>query len=72
MSQVRILPGPLLLSKLTHTANADVATSDRQRNDRRLRDDARLLSAYETPAGCVWIITEADRSSTCVLLPSEY
>ena len=36
----------------------------------------RLLSAYRynptDPAAKVWIITEADRSSTCVLLPSEY
>ena len=33
---------------------------------------ARLLSAYDTPAGRLWIITEADRSATTVLLPSEY
>ena len=33
---------------------------------------ARLLSAYETEAGRIWILTEADRSATTVLLPSEY
>ena len=33
---------------------------------------ARLLSAYETKAGRLWVITEADRSATTVLLPSEY
>ena len=33
---------------------------------------ARLLSAYDTPGGRLWIITEADRSATTVLLPSEY
>ena len=33
---------------------------------------ARLLSAYETPGGRVWIITEADRSATTVLLPADY
>jgi hypothetical protein len=33
----------------------------------------RLLSAYKTLKGQkIWIITEADRSSSCVLLPSEY
>ncbi|MEM1043498.1 MAG: hypothetical protein AAGI91_12825 [Bacteroidota bacterium] len=33
---------------------------------------ARLLSAYDTPGGRLWVITEADRSATTVLLPSEY
>jgi hypothetical protein len=33
---------------------------------------ARFFSAYETEAGKVWIITEADRASTCILLPEEY
>ena len=31
------------------------------------------MSAYHTSAGDrLWVITEADRSSTCVLLPEEY
>jgi hypothetical protein len=31
------------------------------------------LSAYHTSAGeKLWVITEADRSSTCILLPEEY
>lgn len=50
----------------------DLDGSDRRSNERALRDGERLLSAYDTGAGRVWIITEADRSSTCVLLPSEY
>ena len=45
---------------------------DRRANERALRDGARLLSSYPVGDGKVWIITEADRSSTCVLLPSEY
>jgi hypothetical protein len=33
----------------------------------------RLLSSYETDAGeRLWIITEADRSATTLLLPEEY
>ncbi len=33
----------------------------------------RLLSSYETGAGeKIWIITEADRSATTLLLPEEY
>ena len=33
---------------------------------------ARLLSAYDTAGGRLWVLTEADRSATTVLLPSEY
>jgi len=33
----------------------------------------RLLSSYQTDAGeRLWIITEADRSATTLLLPEEY
>ena len=46
---------------------------DSQANDRALEEEARLLSAYVTEAGVkFWIITEADRSATTALLPSEY
>ena len=46
---------------------------DRQANDDALRDGERLFSVYYTSKGIkIWIITEADRSSTCVLLPEEY
>lgn len=50
----------------------DLDASDRRANDNALRHSGRLLSAYVTPLGRVWIITEADRSSTCLLLPEEY
>ena len=50
----------------------DVCADDARANDRTLDAGARVLSAYETPGGRVWIITEADRSATTVLLPSEY
>ena len=52
----------------------DVCAADAQAND--LAADpalaARVLSAYDTAAGRLWIITEADRSATTVLLPGEY
>ncbi len=51
----------------------EVDAHDRRANNRALKDGTRLLSAYTLPGGRkVWIITEADRSSTCLLLPSEY
>ena len=45
---------------------------DRHQNEIALRDCYRVLSSYEMPAGRVWIITEADRSVTTILLPEEY
>lgn len=38
-----------------------------------LHHGLRVLSAYQTSAGeKLWVITEADRSSTCILLREEY
>lgn len=50
-----------------------VGDEDKRANDRALVDGSRLLSAYLLKDGTkVWIITEADRSATTVLLPDEY
>lgn len=46
---------------------------DQQANEDALLHGDRLFSVYKTAKGTkIWVITEADRSSTCVLLPSEY
>ena len=46
---------------------------DRLANDQALLHDERLLSVYRTAMNVkLWIITEADRSSTCILLPEDY
>ena len=51
----------------------NVCADDKQANDDALGFGARLLSAYNTESGRkFWIITEADRSATTVLLPEEY
>ena len=50
----------------------EVDDEDKQANDDALKTGARLLSAYTALDERIWIITEADRSSTCILLPSEY
>lgn len=50
-----------------------VCEEDKAANFEALRCDARVLSAYKIKDDeKVWIITEADRSSTTILLPSEY
>jgi hypothetical protein len=45
---------------------------DWKANDTALIEGTRLLSAYVENDTKVWIITEADRSATTFLLPSEY
>jgi hypothetical protein len=48
-------------------------THDSQANEDALQDGARVFSVYRTARGVkIWIITEADRASTCILLPEEY
>lgn len=51
----------------------EVDAEDKRANDLALVQGERLLSAYRTLKGDrLWVITEADRSSTCILLPEEY
>ena len=50
----------------------ELCAFDRRQNQIALREGLRVLSSYEVPAGKVWIITEADRSVTTILLPEEY
>jgi len=52
---------------------------DLEANEWAVKNGARILSAYMLPARTptarpvkLWIITEADRSATTILLPSEY
>jgi hypothetical protein len=50
----------------------ELCAFDRRQNEIALRDGYRVLSSYETMAGRVWVITEADRSVTTILLPEDY
>lgn len=51
----------------------EVDAHDRRENELSVKAGFRILSAYRTTNGRkVWAITEADRSSTTLLLPSEY
>jgi hypothetical protein len=46
---------------------------DSAQNERALIHGGRIFSAYDLVDGTrMWVITEADRSSTCLLLPREY
>jgi hypothetical protein len=51
----------------------DCNLHDQQANEDALKNGDRIFSVFKTAKGVkVWVITEADRSSTCVLLPEEY
>ena len=50
----------------------DLEADDKHLNDEALHGESRIFSAYQTPQGKIWIITEADRSATTALLPDEY
>ncbi len=55
----------------------DVPPEDARENEISMREGFRVVSSYATEGGegpgvRFWIITEADRSSTCILLSEEY
>lgn len=51
----------------------DIDPEDRAANERALKDGGRIFSSFTLSDGqAIWVITEADRSSTTILLPSDY
>lgn len=51
----------------------DCCESDAKENEYALGKCLRIFSSYNySDNQKVWIITEADRSSTCILFPNEY
>jgi hypothetical protein len=51
----------------------DLGVEDQQQNLLAIRSRMRIFSSYKIGASVkIWIITEADRSSTTLLLPDEY
>lgn len=49
-----------------------VGEEDSKENNFSVENGYRILSAYEVGSEKIWCITEADRSVTTLLLPSEY
>ncbi len=65
------------LERHAHEDWAALDGHDRRANEQAIKQGLRILSAYDVPLANgeterFWVITEADRSSTCLLLPSEY
>lgn len=49
-----------------------ICAADAKENLLAIKHGLRILSSYDVAKERLWIITEADRSSTTLLLPSEY
>lgn len=70
-----IPPGEVLQALQRHLCGdwGTLDREDRNANERALQQGGRLFSAYRSHKGeKFWIITEADRSATTVLLPEDY
>ena len=52
---------------------SELSEEDKAENEYSLEHGFRILSSYKTAAGeRIWVITEADRSVTTLLLPEDY
>ena len=82
LGQVVITPNALEKLKSDDILNAlnrhvlgdwgELDDEDRQTNDEALQSGSRLLSAYRSGDTKFWIISEANREVTTVLLPKDY
>jgi hypothetical protein len=70
----RLTPGEIAAGIVRHARGdwGDIGAEDAAENELALREGFRLLSAYGRGDRRFWIITEADRSATTVLLPDDY
>lgn len=50
----------------------DLDAEDKQSNEDALRDETRIFSAYKIAGKKIYIVTEADRSMTTIMLATEY
>ncbi len=61
-----------LLSRHQRGDWGDLCKEDKQTNERALTTGERIFSSYRLESVRFWVITEADRSATTILLPEEY
>ena len=70
------VPNDEILKALSRHLQGDWGTldgEDKNANEQALKHGGRLFSAYESAQSIkFWIITEADRSVTTILLPEDY
>jgi hypothetical protein len=72
MTKLDIVPLALIHRHVTGDWR-DLRAEGQRQNRLAIRSGLRIFSSYKLSASTkIWIITEADRSSTTLLLPSEY
>jgi hypothetical protein len=74
-AQSRLHPTDVFSALSRHAAGnwGQLGKQDRQENDLSLEQGFRLLSAYRDRFGIrFWIITDAERCATTILLPEDY
>lgn len=72
MTELDIVPLALIHRHVTGDWG-DLGAEDQQQNRLAIRSGLRIFSSYNLSASTkIWIITEADHSSTTLLLPDEY
>ena len=80
LDRLGVDPRSLVLGRHVMGDWGDLCEEDRELNTHSLTNGMRVFSSYKltftnsdsTTTETVWVITEADRASTTVLLPSEY
>lgn len=63
---------PTLLERHRSGDWGDVPEEDARENEFSVRHGFRIVSSYRVAVEQLWILTEADRSVTIILLPEEY
>ncbi len=76
LTEAAVAPHALLERHVAGDWGEEIDQHDTAVNEAALKTGARLLSAYRVSGKAapekVWLITEADRSATTILLPDEY
>jgi hypothetical protein len=71
LQRANLNPFPMLLRHRSGD-RGDAQPEDASANEAAAIHGNRVLSSYEVAGQPLWIITEADRSATTLLLPEEY
>jgi hypothetical protein len=73
-ASLRLATEEVLTALRRHSSGdwGDLCPEDAMANDAALHRGGRLFSAYGQGADRFWLITEADRTVTTILLPDDY
>jgi len=66
------MPPDLLFVRHVSGDWSEMSVEDREANQGAITDGSRIFSAYQVGGERFFVITEADRSSTTILLAEEY